>query len=270
LAVSGSKPALVARIIAAKKCAKAQEQGSVLLRKLSREEVLALQSLEELVYEVSCGKDDLAEFQSHLAHHKSEEEYASKELEDLLDNKAIVTADYKMKILSCFFRENQKKWFGKGGTSMLGFMITVNRKDPDKKAKGMKDVSFVMMVTEDALQDKHEVACAKAVLYSQYLPEHITKVWFVLDGAGCFKSQFHQAFQPFWKIWTGIDKISYQITPAGDRKLNLDGMFGRLNTVLATSVNGGWSYYNSETVCKPLKNQMGWQLQSFLALSPSN
>jgi hypothetical protein len=49
---------------------------------------------------------------------------------------------------------------------MLGFMITVNPKDPDEKAKGMKDVCFVMMVTDDALQDEHEVACAKAVLHA--------------------------------------------------------------------------------------------------------
>jgi hypothetical protein len=62
LAVSGSKPALVARIIAAENCAKAREQDSVLLRELSTEELLALQSLEELVYEFSCRKDDLVEF----------------------------------------------------------------------------------------------------------------------------------------------------------------------------------------------------------------
>jgi hypothetical protein len=173
-----------------------------------------------------------------------------------------------MKILSCFFRENQKKWFGKRGTSMLGFMITTNPKDPDEKAKGMRDVSFVMMVTDDTLQDEHEVACAKAMLYSQYLPEHITKVRFVSDGAGCFKSQFHRAFQPFWKIWTGIDEISYRITPAGDGKSNLDGMFGRLNVVLATSVNGGQSYYNSETVCEAIEDSNGLAATEFCRFEP--
>jgi hypothetical protein len=66
LAVSGSKPALVAKIMAAKKCAKVREQDSVLLHKLSTEELLALQSLEELVYEVRCRKDDFGEFQSHF------------------------------------------------------------------------------------------------------------------------------------------------------------------------------------------------------------
>jgi hypothetical protein len=268
LAVSGTKTTLVARIIAYEKRTKARDQDAVLLHKLSTEELLALQSLEELIYEISCRKEDLVEFRSHLARHKSEEEYATKELEDLLDDEAIVTADFKMKILSCFFRENQKKWFGKRGTSMLGFMITTNPKDPDEKANGMKDVSFVMMVTDDSLQDEHEVACAKAMLYSQYLPEHITKVRFVSDGAGCFKSQYHRAFQPFWKIWTGIDEISYRITPAGDGKSNLDGMFGRLNVVLATSVNGGQSYYNSETVCEAIEDSNGLAATEFCRFEP--
>jgi hypothetical protein len=47
---------------------------------------------------------------------------------------------------------------------MLGFMITTNSLDEDDKAKGIKSVSFVMMVTDDALQDEHEVACAKSII----------------------------------------------------------------------------------------------------------
>jgi hypothetical protein len=103
LAVSRTKTTLVARtIIAYKKRTMAQDQDAVLLHRLSTEELLALQSLEELIKEVSCRKDDLVEFRSHLARHKSEEEYATNELEDLLDDEAIVTADFQMKILSCF------------------------------------------------------------------------------------------------------------------------------------------------------------------------
>ena len=123
-----------------------------------------------------------------------------------------------MKILSCFFRENQKKWFGKRGASMLGFMIITNSTDEEEKSKGIKNVIFVMMFTDDCLQDEQEVACAKAIVYQKYLPSHIKKARFTADGAGCFKGQCQHAFQPFWKIWMGIDEVSYRITLAGDGK----------------------------------------------------
>jgi hypothetical protein len=80
----------------------------------------------------------------------------------LKDDEAIVTCDFKMKIISCFFRENQKKRFGKRGTTRLGFMITTNATDEESKAKGLKEVTFAMM--------------AKNVVCKEHLPEHITKV----------------------------------------------------------------------------------------------
>ena len=52
-------------------------------------------------------------------------------------------------------------------------MITTNPTDPADKEKGLKDVSFVMVVTDDVLQDEHEVACAKAQMYNNHLPGHI-------------------------------------------------------------------------------------------------
>jgi hypothetical protein len=48
-----------------------------------------------------------------LLGHLSEDDYAKNELINLADDTAIITADYKKKILACFFRENQNKWFGK-------------------------------------------------------------------------------------------------------------------------------------------------------------
>jgi hypothetical protein len=42
------------------------------------------------------------EYCSHLAHNKSKDEWAKKELEELKEDKAIITANFKIKILSCF------------------------------------------------------------------------------------------------------------------------------------------------------------------------
>ena len=67
--------------------------------------------------------------------------------------------------------------------------------------------------------------------------------------AQAVSNQFlHQAMQPFWKLWTGVDEISYRITPAGDGKSALDGMFGRLNTFLRSAVDQGRPYFNSATI----------------------
>jgi hypothetical protein len=173
-----------------------------------------------------------------------------------------------MKILSCFFRENQKKWFGKRGTSLLGFMITTNSADEESKAKGLKDVTFVMMVTDDCLQDDWDVACAKSIVYKEYLPKHIKKVHFVSDGAGCFKSQLHCALQHLWILWTGVDEIVCRITPAGDGKSALDGMFGRLNTVLRSSVDMGASYWNSKTITRAIEDSNGLSSTQFARFAP--
>jgi hypothetical protein len=170
-----------------------------------------------------------------------------------------------------FFRENQKKWFGKRGTSLLGFMVTTNPRDDEEakaKAKGEKDVFFVMLLTDDTLQDDWEVAVGKRVIYEKYLPSHVTKVCFTSDGAGCFRGQLQRAIQPFWIIWTGIDEILYQITPAGDGKSAVDGMFGRLHVALRSQVNNGDSYYDMETISDTIQNSNGMAGTEFAQFKP--
>jgi hypothetical protein len=268
IAVAGNKVVLQDRLAAFEEMQAQVAREAIPMRDLSEQDLIALQEMEELKYEIDCRKDDLVEYRSHMARHLSEDVSAADKLETLKDDEAIVTSDYKMKILSCFFRENQKKWFGKRGTSLLGFMITTNSSDEESKAKGLKEVTFVMMVTDDCLQDDWGVACAKSVLYKEYLPEHIKKVHFISDGAGCFKSQLHRALQPFWILWTGVDEIVCRITPAGDGKSALDGMFGRLNTVLRSAVDMGASYWNSETITRAIEDSNGLSSTQFARFAP--
>jgi hypothetical protein len=108
----------------------------------------------------------------------------------------------------------------------------------------------------------------KNVVCKEYLPERITKLQFVSDGAGCFKSQLNRALQPFWKIWTGVDEIVYRLTPAGDGKSALDGMFGRLNTVLWSSVDMGASCYNSKTITDAMADLNGLSSTQFARWEP--
>jgi hypothetical protein len=120
------------------------------------------------------------------------------------------------------------------------------------------------MFTDDGLQDDWQIACAKHTIYTDHLPSQIKKVLFTSDGAGCFKSKLHRAIQPFWKHWTGVDEIELRITPAGDGKSCLDGMFGRLTYVLHGSVDRGNSYFDAESILKAIQDSNGLSATTFL------
>eukprot|EP00980_Cylindrotheca_fusiformis_P025942 scaffold14950_cov156-Cylindrotheca_fusiformis.AAC.1 len=229
---------------------------------------LQLQKLDQLRCDVETCISNLHDYCGHLARQTSEAEQAKLELENLDNDTAIVTSDYKMKILACFFRENQRKWFGKRGTTALGFMIVTNPADQALKTKGIKDVKFVMMVTDDSRQDDWAVACGKSYIYQNHLPAAIEKVIFVADGAGCFKSKLHRAIQGFWSKWTGVTEVKFRITPAGDGKTCLDGMFGRYNRILSTAVDNGASYWNAKTILTALEASNGLSSTTFVGYSP--
>jgi hypothetical protein len=128
---------------------------------------------------VEC-QSDLDEYRSHLARQYSEALYEEKRIDELPNDTALVKCDWKMKILSCWFRENQQKFFGKSGTPCIGFMIVVNapvdKDNPDLPPR--KDVTFVMGFTNDKTQDEWSVACIKREIYSKHLPASISKFVF--------------------------------------------------------------------------------------------
>ena len=144
-----------------------------------------------MTYHIDVSESYLDEYRSHLTRLKTESEKDIQEMEELPDGTATVISNWKMKILACYFRENQGKFFGKRGTLLLGFMVITNSTDPEDKQKGIKDVKFIMMVTDDSLQDEWSVMCAKAEIYRNHLPASIENVWFQSDGAGCFSSMMN-------------------------------------------------------------------------------
>ena len=90
-----------------------QSRPKFKMRVLSPDEMMTLDILEERVHDIDVRKNDLDEYRSHLSRHKSEDSYGKELIEKLEDDAALVTCDYKMKLLSCFFRENQKNFLGK-------------------------------------------------------------------------------------------------------------------------------------------------------------
>jgi hypothetical protein len=86
-------------------------------------------------YEILCAYNDLREYRSHLARHQAENDFSEAELDGLADDAAIITSDYKMKIMAALFRMNQKNWFYQRGTLCLEFMIAWNTEDKSDKKR---------------------------------------------------------------------------------------------------------------------------------------
>ena len=73
---------------------------------------------------------------------------------------------------------------------------------------------------------------------------------------------------PCWETWTGIVELTYRITPAGDGKSVLDGMFARMNNCLATAVNEDGSHYNAETTIEMADAAGGMAATEFVRFAP--
>ena len=211
------------------------------------------EDLDQLWEDIAETKTDLDHYRSHLARQVYESRRDEEEIRNLPDDTVRITTDWKHKIQEVYFRENMMKYFGKKGTSMLGFMMMWNSADPEERARGIKEVRFVMMLTDDSLQDEWSVVCAKQEIYTNHLPKHIKKSIFVADGASCFASKLHRALQPLWQSWVGIVEVGLRITVAGDGKSILDGMFGRLMAVLSTAANSGMSYRDASEILRAIE-----------------
>ena len=75
------------------------------------------------------------------------------------------------------YREGTVRFFGKRGTSLMGFMLA------RKGADGYMDVTFYHMLTDDTCQDAHNVNAAKMLLFSELLSEQgIKRVFSNFDG----------------------------------------------------------------------------------------
>ena len=200
----------------------------------------------EARWELDTAVQDLVEFRGHIARHVAEGDYDTSRMRNLPYDTSDTRSDYKMKILWTWFREQQNRFFGKRGTTCLGFMITYN-KLPDCKEK---EVKFVMAVSDDTLQDETQVICAKAYVYRNHMPEHINKVWYRSDGAGCFSSKLNRVVQPCWKAWTGIEEEETRLSPPGGGKDSLDGQFGVFGRAAETGVNTGQDMVCADDVLK--------------------
>ena len=192
-------------------------------------------------------KDNLDVLRSHLSRHYTESVQDSLDLANLDDSTAIVTADFKNNILDCMFRENMQKFFGKNGTTDLGFMVVM--KDPDSS---QLEGTFFHFISDDKFKDHQFVISAKYELYTKHLPQRIKKVQYRSDGAANLCATLHYLIQPLWEVWTGIMEEICKHCPNGDGKSELDGNFGIVSHRLQSQHNLGFSYNGMVSIVNAL------------------
>ena len=257
-----------------KDCEKSFEPFSVLMqyadeaRRMSGRTESELEEYHELSVEIVKRRQHLIDLRSHIVRLKVEADYDRKQSSSLGPDECIVVCDFKMKILAEWYREKQKSFFGKRGTTCLGFMVMKRHEreegEEDIEDDDRIDVSFYLFFSDDTTQDANFVLSAKAALYDRILPglfpaaEKI-KVHFRADGAGCFNSNLTKAAMPQWITWTDegdtppVDEVSYRVSVNGGGKSSLDGNFGQTQACLKTHRNNGNDIINADDCVKALK-----------------
>ena len=197
--------------------------------------------------------DDLKEFvrlllkyREHVAQREDEAIFDSQFFSSLKEGEVVVVLDYKMKILSSFFREKQEDWFAKRGFSCLGALLYFGSSS-DKDAN---EVEYHFFLSSDTTQDCDAVNIVKDIIYNIILPKYgIKAVHFRADGAKNFVGNKVKAIISHW----GIEK-SFKTTVPGCGKTSLDGMFGIISQFLAKVNNAGMSFRNAEELWNILDN----------------
>ena len=216
--------------------------------------------------ELQMAHENLVEYRSHLARQLSEGQFDDDEARNLKIDTAIIASDYKMKILSVFFRENQNKFFGKHGTLCLGFMMQYLELVDETSRKV---VEFAMMLTDNTRQDAIQVLSRKYLLFSKFMPpSHIRKTIFRSDGARCSNCDLMKACLPLWTAWAGIEEAVYRITVAGGGKSILDGSFGQMSAIMNSASDMGHGYQNAREVLEAIGHSLGMAATRFLAFKP--
>ena len=220
-------------------------------------------NIDELSGDLADCKLYLHHYRSHIILKATESKADDEMLLSMQDDEVTITCDWKMKILPMFFRENMQAFFGKRGTSCIGFMLVSNSDTPD-----MKNVRFHFFLTDDTTQDAFSVLTAKHILYSNLLPEHINKVHYKSDGAGCFSSNTSKAAMPLWENWTGVKEVSYRVSVSGGGKSTLDGLFGKLSFVLKRAADRGENFFDAKSIAEAAESDGGINACSFHVYLP--
>ena len=227
----------------------------------------------EISNELSLRRADIIQWRSHIARKFVEEEYFRKQLQGLQDREAIVVCDWKMKILSMLHRETMNDFFGKRGTSCIGFM-TLSHMDPENDEVTS---NYHLYFSDDVTQDANQVLAAKACHYNnfittlfEYVPGSPIKVHFQADGAGCFNSNVAKACIPQWRSWTDgrVVECTYRISVNGGGKSSLDGKFGQLGRLLKIAVNNGHDFDDANSILAAYESTAGIKSTTSVIFNP--
>ena len=226
-----------------------------------------LEDYQELEKEIVKRRQNLIDLRSHMVRKKAEDDFYRHQMQSLKSNQCLVVSDFKMKILAMYYRENMKLFYGKRGTSCLGFMVITNTEQENETV----DVHFYLLFSDDTTQDANFVLSAKAALFETVLPnlfpEETEKIecHFRADGAGCFNCNVVKAAMPMWLQWTRdcgsgrtkVDLVSFNTSVNGDGKTSLDAKFAHTTKLFQTTVNNGNDITSSSSCVEAFQNSEG-------------
>jgi len=178
---------------------------------------------------------------------------------DLKPNEAFILIDYKMKIQQAYHEENQKKYFGKQGNSLLGALVHVK-----KEGESKIDISFVDLILDDNSQDAW---CVQSCIYEliRFVRNRnaaVVDFMFQSDNAANFNTRNHLEFmfQMNSKNWFFQDGASVQakrwiFTEPQCGKSLLDAHFSFVMITLNAHVDGGEDISSVRDIFKALSTR---------------
>ena len=201
-------------------------------------------------------KQTFKRYLGHMVRSKREEVMRKERRADLKEGEAIITCDWKMKLLSMMFREGSKEWYGKKGICCIGLMV-LQRVPADinasvlGKSQPIEDhfmVSFYDLITDDPKQCAYAVACAKMKVLSS-LRDHVQEelrihtVYQEEDGAGCFSGVYGRNVMRHYNLWTldvesnrSVDVVAVSFGEPQTNKSFLDTHFAYIGAAITKGV----------------------------------
>ena len=233
-------------------------------------------------------------FKAHVAVKASEEEYATAEDAALPYHTAILTSDFKQRLMNALYRMGMRNYYGQASVaSLLGYMMTSNKpreggcRLPGCTTAGCdstlglsptepmeKEVRFVVMLSNDLKQDGYFVSCGDHHVQTDWVKEkapHVAAIRMRKDGAGYFRSNFSRcATVLFGHEWEGcLPKEADSVTPPGGGKTKLDSTcFSRTSNALAVGLSSGIDRTDADSAIATITAAGGMAATTVLKITP--
>eukprot|EP00936_MAST-01D_sp_MAST-1D-sp1_P001590 g1590.t1 len=153
---------------------------------------------------------------------------------------------------TCMYSYNKQKITEAQACDVCRVRLTLSKKKRREHLEQTGELCTGSMRISDNERTLSRVPRAPSPVYvppdflsSQAVLPHL---YFRADGAACFACQLMRCAQFHWERWAGVPEERCRIPPPGMGKSTLDGLFGRLGSVLRASVSEGRDHGDAASV----------------------